>query len=123
MRGKQAGPAVLQEQASVTVQQIHQGPLPSPDDLERYEKAMPGLGDTIVSMAVGEQRHRHKMEASVVKSFSIGPWLAFMLGVISIVAALILLLNGVGWPVLFLIPTGLIPSALSLYLGKKEPTT
>ena len=112
-RRERTGPAVLREQRSLAVQQIYQGPLPSPEDLARYEEVMPGLGDTIVSMATGEQAHRHKMETVAVKSFSVGPWLAFTLGVLSIVAAVILLLNGIGWPALFLIPTGFIPSALS----------
>ncbi len=63
-------------------------------------------------MATSEQTHRHKMEALAVKSFSVGPWLAFTLGVLSIVATVILLLKGI-WPALFLIPVGFIPSTLS----------
>lgn len=123
VREEHINPAVLREQISATVRQIHQGPLPYPDDLVRYEKAISGLADTIMSMALGEQKHRHEMETSVVNSFNVGPWLAFVLGVTSIVAALILLLNGVGWPVLFLIPIGFIPSILSSLYRKKEPIT
>ena len=74
---------------------------------------MPGLGDTIVSMATSEQAYRHSLETLAVKSFSVGPWLAFVLGMSSIAAAVILLLNGIGWPAFFLIPAGFIPSVLS----------
>ena len=112
-RRERASPSVLHERGSLTVQQVHQGPLPSPNDLARYEKVMPGLGDTIVSMATSEQAHRHKMETLAVKSFSVGPWLAFVLGMSSLAAAVILLLNGIGWPAFFLIPAGFIPSVLS----------
>ncbi len=119
-RREKITPDALEEQTSLTVRQIHQGPLPSPDDLVRYEEAMPGLADTIVAMAESEQEHRHKMETIVVKSFSFGPRYAFLLGVLSITATLILFLKGVGWPALFLIPTGLIPSALSSLVRKND---
>ncbi|MFB8773464.1 DUF2335 domain-containing protein [Streptomyces broussonetiae] len=40
----------------------HRGPLPSPESLAEYERALPGLAERIVRMAEAEQGHRHHME-------------------------------------------------------------
>lgn len=44
------------------VEEFHQGPIPDPHTLERYEKISSGFAERIVSMAEGEQRHRHSCE-------------------------------------------------------------
>ena len=48
--------------------------LPTPSELRQYEEVIPGLAGTIVSMAKGEQKHRHKMESMMTKPFSLRPW-------------------------------------------------
>ena len=39
-----------------------QGPLPPPESLARYDQVIPGSAQTIINMAVEEQKHRHKSE-------------------------------------------------------------
>ena len=65
-------------------------------------------------MATKKHGHRHQMERIAVRSFSKGPWLSFALGALSIAAAVFLLLNGITWPAFTIVPTGFLPSILSL---------
>ena len=44
----------------------HTGPLPSPESLAAYERAIPGSGERILAMGEREQQHRHKQEARLV---------------------------------------------------------
>jgi uncharacterized membrane protein len=76
----------------------HQGPLPPPEDLQRYDQVMPGLADRIVSMAEREQMHRHAMqEVSVRGGLDIakrGQLLGFAIAIIVLGVALALVLLG-----------------------------
>lgn len=45
-----------------TVGSVHVGPIPSPEQLKAYDEAHPGLANTIVEMAKGEQAHRHSID-------------------------------------------------------------
>lgn len=40
----------------------HQGPIPAPDDLMKYEALCPGLADRIVKMAESQIAHRQSLE-------------------------------------------------------------
>ncbi len=60
MQGPQQ-PIVIQEVHHQKVSSFH-GPLPAPEDLERYESIHPGFAEQIMTMAVNEQGHRHKYE-------------------------------------------------------------
>ncbi len=117
---EQVTPETHQESQFLAVRQSYSGPLPSPDHLAGFDKVRPGLADTIISMATGEQDHRHRIEFMAALSFSAGPLLAFILGVLSIIATLILYSNGADWPVLFLAPTGFMPAALSALSRKND---
>lgn len=44
------------------------GPLPTPEDLARYEISMPGAAERIFAYAEKEQQHRHDIEASSVQT-------------------------------------------------------
>jgi len=46
------------------------GPLPSPEEFERYERVCPGAADRIIKMAEGQSLHRQDLEKSVIKSAS-----------------------------------------------------
>jgi uncharacterized membrane protein len=41
---------------------VHEGPLPSPDVLNRYDTLVPGAAERIIAMAEAEMRHRQSME-------------------------------------------------------------
>lgn len=49
-------------------QKIHQGPLPAPEDLQRYEQLLPGAAERIIKMAELEQQHRHSQEVKAISS-------------------------------------------------------
>lgn len=56
-------PAPQQSVAEFSLTQtMHQGPLPDPDTLNRYEQMMPGSAERIFRIAEKEQEHRHTLE-------------------------------------------------------------
>ncbi len=42
--------------------EIFSGPIPPPQTLQAFEKAVPGSADRILIMAENEQKHHHKIE-------------------------------------------------------------
>lgn len=48
--------------------EVFRGPIPSPRILQQYGDIKPEYADTIVEMAVKEQRHRHEMDNKLVSS-------------------------------------------------------
>jgi len=47
---------------------IWMGPIPPPEILAGYDKALPGAADRILAMAETQQKHRHGMESKVLDS-------------------------------------------------------
>ncbi|MGH7520277.1 MAG: DUF2335 domain-containing protein, partial [Gemmatimonadales bacterium] len=67
--------------------QFFSGPLPHPDDLAKYEQAIPGSGERIIRMAESQATHRQELEKKVVGSNVFGERLGQVFGfVISLVA-------------------------------------
>jgi uncharacterized membrane protein len=66
----QARPATVGgTQASVTVQRTHyEGPLPKAEELQRYEQALPGAADRIITMAEKQAEHRRGLENRIADS-------------------------------------------------------
>ena len=60
----------LQQQPMMIRKSFH-GPLPTPEDLARYNDIEPGLADRIVRMAEKQSDHRQMLEVIAVKS---GAW-------------------------------------------------
>ena len=52
------------------------GPLPHPRHLAAYEVGMPGSADTLVALAIAEQKHRHRTELLEIAY----PYLGLFLG-------------------------------------------
>jgi len=81
-----------------TVQTQVSGPLPPPEDLKGYNDALPGAADRILTMAEGEQKHRHGMEERDLKYraslIGLGQILGFILGLAAIVGGIVLLALG-----------------------------
>jgi len=59
---------VIAPQAVQIQQKLHQGPLPAPEDLQRYEQMCPGAAERIIRMAETEQAHRHAQERKALES-------------------------------------------------------
>lgn len=55
----------------------YSGPLPSPDQLARYEQIMPGAVDRLIAMAEREQLHRLEIDKTIKIRREIGISLAF----------------------------------------------
>lgn len=52
---------------SETKASFHIGPLPSPEMLEAYEKAYPGIAERILKMAEKEQEKRHQDQTELIE--------------------------------------------------------
>ena len=94
--------ALPPETRTAYVQSISfRGPLPPPALLKDYDKVKPGLADTIVEMATGEQDHRHRWESSSLEAHladrRLGLWLGFAITVIGAVAAVAVASLGHPW--------------------------
>lgn len=92
--------------ASTALQILHQqqswsGPIPSPEDLEHYEKVHPGLAERIVVMAerqidmAGKQMdHRVGVEGKHMRGLNrradLGLWMAFVLALVVLVGGMLL---------------------------------
>lgn len=66
-------PEFLQKKTGQPIQQIQQmqirsGPLPVPEELQRYEDICPGAADRIINMAESQGKHRRELEAKVTKA-------------------------------------------------------
>lgn len=77
-----------------SVRTSHKGPLPSPQTLAGYEQILPGCADRIVSMAEGEQAHRHAMDRKAVDTWAslarVGQIFAFIIAVVAIACGAVL---------------------------------
>jgi len=71
------------------------GPLPPPDELQRYESILPGAAERIISMAEGQATHRRQLERDAVDADirdaaderaerRRGQYLGFAIGVVAI---------------------------------------
>ena len=93
-----SGPGKIIHTQTVQTQMIHHGPLPRPEDLKGYNDALPGAADRILTMAEGEQKHRHGMEERDLKYRAsltgLGQILGFILGLAAIIGGIILLALG-----------------------------
>lgn len=53
---------------SLEIQHFSSRPIPSPEELEHYEKIHEGFSNRIVAMAESEQEHRHAIEDNSLKA-------------------------------------------------------
>ena len=81
------GNMVAMQQSVLT----HSGPLPPAAEFERYERALPGTAEKIVSMAEKEADCRRRIDErlvdSIIKTRSIGQWTAFVVAMSALVIA------------------------------------
>lgn len=74
---------------------VHGGPIPCAEELEKYEKVLPGAADRILSMAEKQSDHRQKLESKVVdsniKRSYAGQVCAFVITALVLIAGFILI--------------------------------
>lgn len=82
-------------------QESFSGPIPHPELLQGYEDVKQGFAERIVSMAEEQQKHRfeceNKMVAGTVSESKRGQWMAFIVAVLFLIAAVVLGLLGHDW--------------------------
>jgi uncharacterized membrane protein len=71
----------------------YSAPIPPPSFFEAYERTLPGAADRILGMAEAEQRHRHRMDETVVKAEISGTKAVRLIG---LTLALVVLVGGIG---------------------------
>jgi len=108
---------------SMMVSSSHSGPLPRPEDLEKYNGIIPNGADRIMSMAEKQSQHRLEIEKSVIaannRESGTGQWMGFILGVLCLSASVFLGLNGQPWLGGILGGSTIIGLATVFVLGKK----
>jgi len=88
--GKKNKKAVQRRQAQVSTRMeqtlFHQGPLPMPEDLARYDQLIANGAERILAMAEKNQTHRQQLEKAVtlsnVRTERLGQYLGFILFVL-----------------------------------------
>lgn len=114
----------IRHASAMVKQEIRSGPLPAPEDLERYNQIVANGAERIMKMAENQHAHRIGMESKVITSQNfqslLGVIFAFILGLTGIVGSIYLIMNGheVGGTVLSGISLTSLVSAF-IY-GKKE---
>jgi uncharacterized membrane protein len=71
-------------------------PLPPPNQLDDYDRVLPGLAERIVSMTEREQAHRHGLDRSFVRYRFTGQWAAVAIAIAAIGAGTFLIQDGHG---------------------------
>ena len=99
---KPSAPAQRQQgQAGPQVKAEFSGPLPPPDELEKYERVSPGAAERIIAMAETQSSHRHELEKSLVnseyKQASKGQICAAIIGTLAIISGTIAGILGAQW--------------------------
>lgn len=56
------------------------GPIPPPEDLDKYEKVLPGAAERIMAMAEEQGRHRRRLENKVIGMESRNSLLGIIIG-------------------------------------------
>ena len=59
--------AVFAQKAELSYS-VHSGPLPSPEDLAKYNMIVPDAAERLLCMAENQQAHRMELEKKVVSS-------------------------------------------------------
>jgi uncharacterized membrane protein len=90
LRQRCALPAALQ----VTTATAFAGPIPPPDQLAKYERALEGLADRIVAMAEQEGEHRRAMHRRAMRLSELGLAAAFTLAMTALGGGIFLVHEG-----------------------------
>ena len=77
---------------------IHQGPLPSPEILIRYNEAVPDAANRVIVMAENQAAHRQNLERKVIesdiKNSRTGLHYGLIIGLTTVIGAVICITNG-----------------------------
>ena len=103
----------------------YSGPLPAPEDFEKYKYALPDAPERILSMAERQQSHRIEMESTVVREdvslSKRGQIFGFIITIFFGSIALYLGIEGHDW-LAGVIATAVIGTLAAIFVLRKEPS-
>lgn len=107
-----------------SVQQMtYSGPLPPASELAGYKRVLADAPERILMMAENEQSHRHDIDHRMLSAGRweslIGQFLAFVIVIACLGAAVYLTMNGHEWVAVALI--GIIAALATIFYLKKAP--
>lgn len=73
------------ESISVSQSSHYSGPLPMPEDLEKYDKVVPGAAERIISMAEKEMKHRHDNDDFIARNIVRTTYISIFFAFVSVV--------------------------------------
>lgn len=104
------------------------GPLPPPQVLEGYEKAIPGLGERVVKMAETQQSFRHEIVRREIEIEDRNSWRGLHYGAIVagmlVICATVCALAGQPWVAGAMMATaavGMVPAVMNGWRDKTQP--
>jgi len=99
----------------VTKETSFSGPIPPPDMLERYEKALPGSADRIVAIAENEQKIRDKNDSRSSYNDTFRVFGSIAVSISLVMAACFCVYYGQPWAAVALGASGVIPSVIKAF--------
>ena len=106
------------------IRQEYSGPLPPPDAIQKYDEIIPNGAERIMAMAEKQSEHRQQLEKKALDTDSrnslLGVIFAFILGLLTIVAGVIVILTGHSWPGTILGSAGLVGLVSVFIYGTRE---
>jgi len=107
-----------------TIRHSYRGPLPRPEDLEKYSKVIPNGADRIMIMAEKQQDHRMALESKVIgeQQFQskLGQWFGFIIGLVVVIGGVGCVVSGHEIAGLIFSGTGLTGLVSVFVIGKKS---
>jgi uncharacterized membrane protein len=100
MAGSLSDPAILRQRRAFpaglafTTATAFSGPIPPPDALAKYERALPGLADRLVSIAERESDHRRAMQRRAVRLSELGLAAGFTIAMTALCGGIFLVHEG-----------------------------
>jgi uncharacterized membrane protein len=121
------------QQVTLQVSQGFSGPIPPPDLLVGYERALPGSADRIIRLAEQEQIHRHAREdredqlqrqvcAHIRVETTLGQVFALIIGVVAICAGTYSATHGAQWSGSVIGGGGVVGLVTAFILGRRRPS-
>jgi uncharacterized membrane protein len=104
--------------------QAYSGPLPAPEDLQRYDEILPGGAERIFAAFERQSEHRQALEKAVtsanIRAQDRGPWLGFIVALVFFAGSIFLITNGYGVAGTILGTTDLVGLVGVFVYGKRD---
>ena len=118
-------------QLAINYSESHQGPLPDPNTLAKYEQACPGAADRIITRFEKEADHRHAFENQMIqfgaadaerdrREAMLGQVFAFVIGMTAIIVGGITSVCGAEWAGSFIGGGGVI-GLVTVFIKGRRP--